>query len=110
MLQNSLEVEIAVGLLIAVAIIATLLSVTFETKFHSRWAAYATILFGVSGILSVVILADLLVFQVTGYLSILTYFTPFVLLSAIFAFLVASEILVYIAFRSFWKKGKVTRR
>lgn len=38
--------EINIGLLGAVAIVASLLSAVFETKFYNRWASYAVACFG----------------------------------------------------------------
>jgi len=101
--------EINIGLLGAVAIVASLLSAVFHTKFHKRWAAYSVIGFGTSGILSTVVLFDIVrtsVFSTSSslhYQQILTYVS-------LFAFLISTEILVYISFIRFWREGKVTRR
>jgi hypothetical protein len=102
-------IEINIGLLGAVAIVASLLSAVFQTKFHKRWAAYSVIGFGTSGVLSTVVLFDTVRTSVFGtssslyYQEVLTYFS-------LFAFLISTEILAYISFMKFWKEGKVTRR
>lgn len=102
-------IEINIGLLGAVAIVASLLSAVFQTKFHKRWAAYSVIGFGTSGVLSTVVLFDTVrtsVFSTSSslyYQEVLTYFS-------LFAFLISTEILAYISFMKFWKEGKVTRR
>ena len=102
-------IEINIGLLGAVAIVASLLSAVFQTKFHKRWAAYSVIGFGTSGVLSTVVLFDTIrmsVFNTSSslyYQEVLTYFS-------LFAFLISTEILAYISFMRFWKEGKVKRR
>jgi len=102
-------IEINIGLLGAVAIVASLLSAVFQTKFHKRWAAYSIIGFGTSGILSTVVLFDTVrtaVFDLSGslyYQQVLTYVS-------LFAFLISTEILAYISFMRFWKEGKIARR
>jgi hypothetical protein len=103
-------IEINIGLLGAVAIVASLLSAVFETKFYNRWASYAVIGFGISGVLSTVILFDTVrasVFnlqqEALHYQTVVTYFS-------IFIFMVSTEILVLISFMKFWKKGKTTKR
>ena len=103
-------IEINIGLLGAVAIVASLLNAIIETKFYSRWASYAVAGFGISGVLSTVVLFDMvrtslfnLPQNLLEYQTILTYVS-------LFAFLGATEILVLISFIKFWKKGKTTRR
>jgi len=102
-------IEINIGLLGAVAIVASLLSAIFQTKFHKRWAAYSIIGFGTSGVVSTVVLFDTVrtsIFNLTSslhYQRVLTYLS-------LFAFLISTEILVYISFRRFWKEGKIARR
>jgi hypothetical protein len=98
-------IEINIGLLGAIAIVASLLSAVFETKFYNRWASYAVVGFGISGILSTIILFDTVraaVFNLqqesTNYQIALTY-------SSIFIFMVSTEILVFISFMKFWKRG-----
>lgn len=102
--------EINIGLLGAIAIVASLIGAIFETKFYNRWASYAIAGFGLSGVLSTVVLFDivrnaLLLGQPLSYTyqQILTYFS-------LLAFLLSTEILVLISFMKFWKKGKTTRR
>jgi len=101
-------IEINIGLLGAVAIVASLLSAIFQTKFHKRWAAYAVIGFGLSGILSTITLFDAVrtsLFNTSSslyYQEVLTYMS-------LFAFLMSTEILVYISFMRFWSEGKVER-
>jgi hypothetical protein len=51
-------IEINIGLLGAIAIVAPLLSAIFETKFCNRWASYAVVGFGISGVLSTIVLFD----------------------------------------------------
>ena len=102
-------IEINIGLLVAVAIVASLLSAVFQTKFHKRWAAYSVIGFGTSGVLSTVVLFDIVrmsVFNTSSslyYQEVLTYFS-------LFAFLISTEILAYMSFMRFWKEGKAKRR
>jgi len=104
-----LLIEINIGLLVAVAIVASLLSAVFQTKFHKRWAAYSVIGFGTSGVLSTVVLFDIVrmsVFNTSSslyYQEVLTYFS-------LFAFLISTEILAYMSFMRFWKEGKAKRR
>jgi len=101
--------EINIGLLGAVAIVASLLSAVFQTKFHKRWAAYSIIGFGTSGVSSTVVLFEIVRASVLDhpnfpyYQQVLTYLS-------LFAFLISTEILAYISFMKFWKEGKVTRR
>lgn len=103
-------IEINIGLLGAIAIVASLLSAIFETKFYNRWASYAVVGFGVAGILSTIVLFDtvrswLLNTQqeISNYQMMLTY-------TSLFVFLVSTEILVFISFMKFWRKGKTQRR
>jgi hypothetical protein len=101
--------EVNIGLLGAVAIVASLLSAVLQTKFHKRWAAYSVVGFGGSGILSTIVLFDTVRTSLFAsqdslfYQEVLTYLS-------LFAFLISTEILVYIAFATFWKEGKVSRR
>jgi len=102
-------IEINIGLLGAVAIVASLLSAIFQTKFHKRWAAYSVAGFGLSGVLSTITLFDAVrtsLFNTSSslyYQEVLTYVS-------LFAFLISTEILVYIAFIRFWSEGKTERR
>jgi hypothetical protein len=102
-------IEINIGLLGAVAIVASLLSAIFQTKFHNRWAAYSVVGFGLSGILSTITLFDAVrtsLFNTSSslyYQEVLTYVS-------LFAFLISTEILVYISFIRFWSEGKAERR
>ena len=102
-------VEINIGLLGAVAIVASMLNAVFETKFYNRWAAYSVAGFGLSGVLSTIVLFDTVKQHVFGTPSnieiqwILTY-------GSIFCFLASTEVLILIAFIKFWRKGRVRGR
>jgi hypothetical protein len=102
-------IEVNIGLLGAVAIVSSLLSAVFETKFYNRWAAYSVVGYGLTGILSTVVLFDAVrtsVFNIPEppkYQEITTYV-------ALLAFMISTEILIYISFMKFWRKGRVTRR
>lgn len=102
-------IEINIGLLGAVAIVASLLSAVFQTKFHKRWAAYSIIGFGTSGVLSTIVLFDTVRTSVFDLPSSLHYQEALTYVS-LFAFLISTEILAYISFMRFWKEGKATRR
>lgn len=52
-------VEINVGLLGAVAIVATLfMTKNISTKFSNRWVCFSTMLFGIAAVLSTIILGN----------------------------------------------------
>jgi hypothetical protein len=105
----TLITDINIGLLGAVAIIASLTGVFLETKFENRWTAYTTILFGISGVLSTIVLFDnvraiIYDYQINQNILVnLTY-------GSIFSFLAGTEILLLTTFNKFWKKGKVAKR
>lgn len=103
-------IEINIGLLGAIAIVASLLSAAFETKFYNRWAAYSVVGFGVSGVFSTIVLFDTVRASVlnlqqntSDYQTLLTY-------TSLFVFMISTEILVFISFMKFWRKGKTIRR
>jgi hypothetical protein len=50
--------EVNIGLLGAVAIMATLTGAFIETKFNNRWIAYSVGSFGLSGVISTIVLFD----------------------------------------------------
>jgi len=102
-------IEINIGLLGAVAIVASLLSAIFQTKFHKRWAAYSVIGFGASGVLSTIVLFDTVrtsIFHLPNSL----YYQELITYLSLFSFLISTEILAYISFMRFWKEGKAERR
>jgi len=102
-------IEINIGLLGAVAIVASLLSAIFQTKFHKRWAAYSIIGFGISGVISTVVLFDTVRTSIFKYDTSL-YYQEVLTYVSLFAFLVSTEILAFISFTKFWKEGKTKRR
>jgi hypothetical protein len=102
-------IEINIGLLGAVAIVASLLSAVFETKFYNRWASYAVVGFGISGVLSTVILFDTVRASVFNLQQEALYYQTVVTYFSLFIFMVSTEILVFISFMKFWKKGKATK-
>lgn len=102
-------IEINIGLLGAVAIVATLTGVFIETKFDNRWISYSIALFGASGVMSTVVLFDnvrAIVFNQSYDPDMMAYLTY----GSLFTFLIGTEILVLITFIRFWKKGKVAKR
>jgi len=102
-------IEINIGLLGAVAIVASLLSAVFETKFYNRWASYAVVCFGISGVLSTIILFDAVRASVFGLPQEALYYQAILTYTSIFVFMGATEILVFISFMKFWRKAKATR-
>lgn len=103
-------IEINIGLLGAIAIVASLLSAIFETKFYNRWASYAVVGFGISGLLSTIVLFDMVRTSLFGLQQVSSDYQTFLTYTSLFAFLVSTEILIFISFMKFWKKGKTTRR
>ena len=103
-------IEINIGLLGAVAIVASLLSAVFETKFYNRWASYAVVGFGTSGVLSSIMLFDTIRATVFNLQQETLYYQAILTYTSIFIFMASTEILVLISFMKFWKKGKTTRR
>ena len=102
-------IEINIGLLGAVAIVASLLSAVFETKFYNRWASYSVAGFGISGVLSTIILFDTVRASVFDLQQETLYYQTVVTYFSIFIFMASTEILVFISFMKFWKKGKATK-
>jgi hypothetical protein len=102
-------IEINIGLLGAVAIVASLLSAVFETKFYNRWASYAVVGFGVSGVLSTIILFDTVRASVFNFQQESSYYQTVLTYLSIFIFMVSTEILVFISFMKFWRKAKVSK-
>lgn len=102
-------IEINIGLLGAVAIIASLTGAFFDTKYANRWIAYAIAFFGLSGVLSTVVLFDSIRSDLLNQTMDQTLMANFSYVS-IFAFLIGTEILIVMTFSKYWKVGKVTKR
>ena len=101
--------EINSSLLGAVAIVATLIGITFKTKFENRWAAYATILYGASSVISTSVLGDFIIspFMNQAFSNEVRSALTFLSLTL---FMIATEIIIVISFKRFWRIGKVERR
>jgi hypothetical protein len=104
-----LLLEINIGLLGAVAIVASLLGIVFEGKFYNRWIAYAVGGFGVSAFLSSVVLLDIVRSSLlTGPAD--TVWQTWMTYLAMAFFLFSTEVLVLLSIRKFWKLGKIEKR
>jgi hypothetical protein len=99
-------IEINIGLIGAVAIVASLLSAVFETKFYNRWASYAVFCFGVSGVLSTIVLFDAVRALVFNLQQDIVYYQVILTYSSAFIFMIATEMLVFISFMKFRRKAK----
>lgn len=101
--------EINIGLLGAVAIVASLLGMVLEGKFYNRWIAYAIAGFGVSAFLSSVVLLDIVRSSLLSS-SVDTVWQTWMTYLAMAFFLFSTEVLVLLSTRKFWKSGKIEKR
>ena len=107
--DGAMLLEINSSLLGAVAIVATLIGITFKTKFENRWAAYATILYGASSVISTSVLGDFIIspFMNQAFSNEVRSALTFLSLTL---FMIATEIIIVISFKRFWRIGRVERR
>jgi len=104
-----LLIEINIGLLGATAIVASLLNAIFETKFYNRWASYAVAGFGISGVLSTIVLLDTIRTSLFGLQQSSSNYQTFLTYTSLFVFLISTEILIFLSFIKFWRKGRTRR-